>query len=225
MRIDQHSPADKPDTEEMKVIHKALRRELDLLGPVIAAVPADDRAAASAVAKHADLMLAMLHEHHESEDRYLWPLLHERLTLDDSLIDTMEEQHEALAKIIASVEPDLPEWAATATARLRDHLAARFRELATALREHLDLEEQRVLPLIREQLSVAEWKEPQKAAMRNLPGDFRSRMLLAGVVLEDATPVEHRWFLHEMPAPARLIWRVVGARLYTAHVRAVRLTG
>lgn len=128
----------------------------------------------------------------------------------------MEQQHEALAKIIASIEPDLPGWAATATADLRDHLAARFRELAAALGEHLDLEEK---------LSVAEWKEPQKAAMRNLPGDFRSRMLVAGVVLENATPGERRWFLHEMPAPARLIWRVAGARLYSAHVRAVRLTG
>ncbi|MET8146638.1 hypothetical protein ABZU32_40575 [Sphaerisporangium sp. NPDC005288] len=58
--------------------------------------------------------------------------------------------------------------------------------------------------------------------MKNLPSDFRSLMLLAGVVLEDATQVEHDWFLLEMPLPARPIWRLIGRRMYVKHTRAVR---
>jgi acyl-CoA thioester hydrolase len=89
--------------------------------------------------------------------------------------------------------------------------------------EHLDLEEGEVLPLIQEHLTVAEWKLPQAAAMKNLPSDFRSLMLLAGVVLEDATQVEHDWFLLEMPPPARPIWRLIGRRmLRQAHPRGAR---
>jgi len=222
VRSDPNAPAGKPDTDEMKVIHKAMRREFALLGDVIAAVPAGDRATATTVAGHADLMMAMLHEHHDSEDQYIWPLLHQRDSLDDALIDTMEQQHEALADAIASIEPDLHTWSAAAQPAVRDRLSARFAALSEALTEHLDLEEDKVLPLVREHLTVAEWKAPQAAAMRNGPSGLRPLMLLAGAVLEDATPAERRWFLHEMPPPARLIWRVVGVRMYAAHVRAVR---
>ncbi|GAA2915646.1 hypothetical protein Acy02nite_92320 [Actinoplanes cyaneus] len=220
--LDPNAPADKPQTDEMKVIHKALRREFELLGRVVAAVPAGDLATAATVARHAGLMLGMLHEHHDSEDTYIWPLLHQRDSLDDALIDTVERQHEAIAAAIGRIEPDLRTWSSEAQPAVRDALSARFTALSEALVQHLDLEEERVLPLIHEHLTVAEWKAPQVAAMRNGPKDFTSLMLLAGVVLEGASPAERRWFMREMPPPARLIWRIVGVRMYAAHVRAVR---
>lgn len=221
VRLNPDAPANVPDTDEMRVIHKALRREFRLLPTLVAGTSPGDGVTAAAVARHAQLMLAMLHEHHESEDRYIWPLLHRRVPQRDAVVDTMERQHESLAELIVSIEPELTSWGAAdepAGARLSERLA----KLAGLLDEHLDLEEDNVLPLVREHLTVPEWKAPQAAAMRNGPSDFRSLMILAGVVLEDATPAERRWFLHEMPAPARLIYQVVGTRIHAAHVRAVR---
>jgi hypothetical protein len=43
------------------------------------------------------------------------------------------------------------------------------------------------------------------------------------MVLEDATPRERAWFLGEMPAPARLLWQLMGARQYDAHARLIRI--
>lgn len=199
-----------------------LRREFRLIPSIIASVGAGDRVTAAAVTGHAQLMLGMLHEHHESEDQYIWPLLHQRVPDRDALVDTMEGQHEALAELIAAIEPGLPRWAATADTTLASMLSAHFRDLSGLLGDHLDQEEQTVLPLIREHLTVAEWKAPQAAAMKNGPTDFKSLMILAGVVLEDADPAERRWFLHEMPPPARVIWKLIGTRMYATRVRAVR---
>ncbi|GAA2899754.1 hypothetical protein Acy02nite_60990 [Actinoplanes cyaneus] len=218
------APADIPDTDEMKVIHKALRREFRLLAPIVATVSPGDQAASETVVRHAKLMLAMLHEHHESEDEYIWPLLHQRLPDRDAIIDTMQQQHETLAELIDQITAGLTRWAGVADPQTGAGLAKHLEELAALLDEHLDLEESNVLPLVREHLSVPEWKAPQAAAMKNLPSDFKSLMILAGVVLEDATPAERHWFLHEMPAPARAIYKMIGTRMYAANVRAVRAT-
>ncbi|MYR59712.1 hypothetical protein GTY54_26940 [Streptomyces sp. SID625] len=49
-------------------------------------------------------------------------------------------------------------------------------------------------------------------ALKNGPKTLAGKLNLAGMVLEDATPRQRAWFLGEMPAPARVLWRLVGAR-------------
>lgn len=222
MLINSDSPTDKPETDQMKVIHRAMRREFALLPPLVAAVPAGDTTRAGLLGAHARLMLGMLHEHHEAEDTLLWPLLRRRTPLQTQLVGTMETQHQALAGTITAVEPRLRSWTETAGATERDALAAGLRELDTALVEHLSLEEEAVLPLIHEHLTVREWLAPQKHAMKHGPRALTDKLLLCGVVLEDSTERERAWFLAEMPAPARALWRMIGARRYAEHRRAVR---
>ena len=104
---------------------------------------------------------------------------------------------------------DLPTDPAT-----RDRLAGGLRDLGAALTEHLDLEESAVLPLIHDHLTLSEWLAPQKHAMKNGPKSLSAKLTMAGLILQDATPPERAWFLHEMPPPARLLWRLIGARQY-----------
>ena len=78
VNIDPAAPEDQPETAQMLVIHRALRRELHLLPDVIEAVAAHDIRRAATVVEHALLVLTFLHEHHDAEDRLLWPLLRER---------------------------------------------------------------------------------------------------------------------------------------------------
>ncbi|GAA2528837.1 hemerythrin domain-containing protein [Winogradskya humida] len=222
MLINPDAPADKPETEQMTVIHQALRREFALLPELVAAVPAADTDRARVLARHLTLVLGMLHEHHEAEDDLLWPLLHQRVPMEDDLITTMETQHRSIADVIGVIEDGLPRWTATAGTAERDALAAALRRLDATLVEHLALEEKEVLPLIHENLTVAEWIAPQKHAMRHGPRDLSGKLLLAGIVLEGASPREQAWFRSEMPPPARVLWRLLGARRYAGHVRAVR---
>ena len=89
MMIDPSGPPDKPETAQMVVIHKAFRREFGLLPAEVGVVPAGDTQGAARIAAHAEMMIGTLHEHHDSEDQWLWPLLHERVPQRDPLIDTM----------------------------------------------------------------------------------------------------------------------------------------
>jgi hypothetical protein len=201
--INPDAPADRPETAQMVVIHRALRREFGML-PGLFAAPGDK----TLLTRHVRLLLGMLHEHHEAEDELLWPALHARAPLADDLITTMGRQHAAVAEAVGRVEREMDE--------------ASLKELHDVLVEHLDLEESTVLPLIHEHLTVDEWHAPQEHAMKHGPAGLTDKLLLAGLVLEDATPREQAWFLSEMPPPARLLWRLIGKRRYARRVRAIR---
>ncbi|SDL98414.1 Hemerythrin HHE cation binding domain-containing protein [Nonomuraea maritima] len=222
--IDPSAPRDKPETAQMKVIHKALRRELSLLPVLLSKVAAGDTGRAGVLAGHALLVLDMLHEHHEGEDALLWPLLRQRVPLEEQLVQTMEAQHEVVADLVEAIRSHLTDWSRAADARLRDRVTDFLLRLEAALEDHLDLEERAVLPLIHEHLTVPEWLAPQHAAMANGPAGLKAKLLLAGVVLEDATEREQAWFLRSMPPPARLMWRLLGRRMYADHTARIRTT-
>lgn len=222
MLINPDAPVDKPETQQMKVIHRAMRREFAQLPDLVGAVPAGGTDRARLIADHLGLVLGMLHEHHEAEDALIWPVLTARVPLEEELISVMEKQHHVIAEAADEVAAELPAWTADAAPATRDRLAEALRSLGRALTEHLDLEEGAVLPLVHEHLTVPEWRAPQKHAMKHGPRTLDGKLTLAGMVLEDATARERAWFLGEMPAPARLLWRLRGARRYEEHVRRVR---
>jgi branched-chain amino acid transport system permease protein len=222
MQIDPSAPGDKPETAQMVVVHKAMQREFGLLPDLVAATPAAGTTRARIVAEHMKLMCLFLDEHHGSEDRFLWPLLRQRAPMAAELVTTMEAQHQEVHHLLKAVEEDMTIWAEAAAAQVRDRLAGHLARLRDALTEHLDIEETAVLPLIHRYLTVPEWLAPQKAAGAALPRSFRIRMVLAGTILEDATPRERAWFLHELPAPVRPLWHLAGTRIYAAHTRTVR---
>ena len=47
-------------------------------------------------------------------------------------------------------------------------------------------------------------------------------LIFLGSLFEEATPAEKRRFLAELPAPARLIWRLLGDRTYRAYTEKLR---
>lgn len=206
----------------MVVIHNALRREFNLMPTLVAAVADSDSSRAATIAEHAQLSMRFLHEHHNSEDRLIWPILQERVPLEERLIELMKRQHQTVDDLIALLTPKLVAWSKTADTRTRELVAARLTELDAALDEHLVREETDVLPLIHDNLSVAEWNASEDDAVKNGPRRLRAKLLLAGMVLEDATPAEHAWFLSVMPPPARILWRVYGKASYRRYTQSIR---
>jgi hypothetical protein len=89
-----------------------------------------------------------------------------------------------------------------------------------ALLEHLDDEEEHILPLIAEHLTVAEWARLGERFAEEVP---RSKMLFfLGMILEDADPAERQAMMAYLPAPARFLWRTVGQRQYRRKVSKIR---
>jgi hypothetical protein len=107
----------------------------------------------------------------------------------------------------------LPRWRATASASDRDLLADLIAQASVALDEHLADEEREVCPLIEEHLTPAEWYAVGERGRQSIPKG-KMALVFVGAILEEASPDEKRRFLAELPAPARLLWRMTGDRVY-----------
>lgn len=210
-----------PAIWEMVVVHRVFRREFRLAPELVRQVAPGDTERAATLAVYLGEILAGLHHHHEAEDKLLWPVLLRRVQLESILIRTMEEQHERVADHISVLEELLPAWRAEADADRRDRLADTLTLLHDELLVHLDQEEERILPLVAEHLTKAEWDTLSEYARAQLPKD---RLLInLGALLEDATPWEREAFLRLMPMAARVLWGLVGQRQYRRECQKVRL--
>ena len=209
------------DTREMVVIHRVFRRELALLPRLIRGVADGDTARAARISEHLVDITTGLTTHHTGEDELLWPLLLQRVTLEADLVRRMEAQHEAVHERIGATQQMAVRWAEHADVPSRDELATAVDQMHAALVEHLDDEEQLMLPIIAEQLTQAEWDALGEHGRASLPRGRKS-LLFLGSILEDATEEERAEFLARIPLPGRLMWRLAGRRAYAREIQQLR---
>src|SRR5262249_36871464 len=114
---------ERPDTQEMVIIHRVFRREFRIAAELVRATGTGDRERAAHLAGHLTFLLDTLHPHHSGEDDLLWPKLLERSDPDIQLINRMQAQHQDVAEAIHAIEDAMPQWTVTADAASRDRLA------------------------------------------------------------------------------------------------------
>ena len=153
----------------------------------------------------------------------LWPRLLDRVSVHGELVHRMQEQHERIGEYLERIESLLPVWGKTAAPSERDVLAATFSDASVVVEEHLDEEEREILPLVAAHLTGAEWDELGERMHASMPRDRMLKFL--GMVLEEATPEEHRQTMSALPLRARVLWRLLGRRKYLGIVRSGRGTG
>ncbi len=125
-----------------------------------------------------------------------------------------------MAGLLAQVQNLLSTWRTTGNPVTGRLLAERSEQLSEALDEHLAEEEKRVLPLVEEHLSVAEWEQVGERGFADTP---KNRLLFfLGAALEEATPAERADFLPHVPLPGRIAYRLMGQRQYCRHVAVLR---
>nr|BEK62866.1 hypothetical protein KPHV_00930 [Kitasatospora purpeofusca] len=208
------------DPQEMVVLHRVFRREIPLLADLIEAATPGDRRRTAVLADHLDLVLGALGEHHEGEDVLLWPKLRERAAPGDAVVARMADQHEAIARALATVTELAHRWRTGADGDTARNLAEVLRTLDRHAADHMDDEEEHLLPLMADHITPREWTEVGERGRRSVP---KAKLLVfLGAILEDATAQERRLFLSQMPAPARVLWRTLGTRLYDRTVTRVR---
>ena len=130
------------------------------------------------------------------EDEDLWPALRRHLetTEDQGEVDRMIDEHRDLLAAIEAVDLALDEGG-----NPDQGLAG----LGHALRDHLDHEERRVLPLLQHHMSRAEWQAFLRTERRRTP--LRDRPDFLGWVLDEASPQDTNAVLSELPPPGRLV--------------------
>ncbi|MBK1789233.1 hemerythrin domain-containing protein [Prauserella cavernicola] len=204
------------DSRDMIGVHDAMRREFGDLPALIAGVPAGDADGTAVVAGHVLMMVDFLHAHHTSEDDHVWPRLRERCPDDvEPLIETMDRQHAFIDGELEALAAGGRRWQASADATDRDAVAAVAERLLPPLYEHLELEEERVLPLIDRHLTEREWKATAEASLGKVT--FARRLLMLGMALHGASEEQAQLLRAAVPAVVWHAGRPLGTRLYRTH--------
>lgn len=194
------------DTRDMVTVHRFLRREFRLVPGVVGRVDDGDVRRAATVADHLDLMTGILHYHHTAEDDCLWPLLLERVA------------DELLQEIGAVV----PRWRTSAGAAERDRLVAQLSELSAGLDEHMEAEEDHILPLAARTVSLREWEAIGEAASAH--HDRAVLPLLLGMIQYEGDPEVVAEMLAKAPRLVRAVAPMLSRRAFRRYALALHGT-
>jgi iron-sulfur cluster repair protein YtfE (RIC family) len=186
------------DFTMMYVTHDAFRRDLGRF----TAASAAGTAHAPGVRAGWENFKAQLLLHHSVEDTHLWPRVR-RATAGRpaglALLDEMEAEHAQIDPLLAAVDDAL----AGSASSLAGHVA----ELASALEWHLRHEEESALPLIQSVCTPADWRA-FAGAMRRRQG-IKGAAIYVPWILDGAAPDGQRRFLAALPAPVRVMSRLL----------------
>lgn len=211
------------DTREMVLIHTFVRREFRLAAGVVRRVAPGDRRRAEQVAAHVRFLAEFLHHHHTIEDELLWPVLLGRVPDELApVVHLMESQHHGLDALLGELEDVLQQWCASTSPDDRERLAALLDEVYVHLVEHLDAEEQRLLPIAARALTQQEWDRMGEEGRRRSPR--ADGPLVLGMFAYEGDPEVFAGMLSDVPAPVRavLLWRA--HRVFRRHALLIHGT-
>jgi hypothetical protein len=206
----------------MALIHRIFRHSFAELARLVTEVPVADTTRVAAVAGHVGFTVDGLVAHHTTEDELVWPLLLERAGPSAAVVERMEAQHQGLHLGLEEVRRRAEAWRADPSPASASALSAAIGDLLGLLTEHLDEEERDVVPLIAEHLSLAEWDRMGQAAFAKFTP--AQRFTATGQMLEVASPAEAAAMLAPLPAPVKLLWRLIGKRRYRRYAATFRGT-
>jgi hemerythrin-like domain-containing protein len=193
-----------------KVIHAAVRRDLARLGGALDAVSDGDRKRAADLGRAWRNLRDQLHHHHEQEDTILFPVT-VHLGIDPALVETLEAEHQAMARALAEIDTGMGSYSTSASAADAADAADAVRRATTVVEQHLVHEEEELEPLVRPHLESTEWKAAMRQ-IRKLPP--RQAGWFFAWVEDGASPEARQVLAEEVPAPVRLVLGRVFGRGY-----------
>lgn len=149
--------------DELLWVHRMVRRDLDKVRGIAAAVNGDAssgeiRDGVEALKTNGPLWklkvnclhyCAFVHGHHNAEDAMLFPRLRASNPELDSVLDRLEADHRKVSDLLDEVEGAANDLRGEIAAAQRARLAGALEELARHLLEHLDFEEESLAEAMR----------------------------------------------------------------------------
>ncbi len=200
-----------------RVVHAAVRRDLERLDRALEAAQDGDTARAADLQRAYANLHAELKRHHEQEDLYVFPAL-TRLGVDTALLEDMDGEHQAMADALDTMATAMQRYADTAAAA--DAAAARASLGATraVVERHLAHEEGELEPLMHPHAESEEWKAAEKA-LRTSPPTTTGRFF---AWITDGMDPESRAYLRStVPGPVVTVFSRVFGRRYHREVAPV----
>jgi hemerythrin-like domain-containing protein len=200
-----------------RLIHAAVRRDLDRLAAALSSFPAGDQARAGDLERAYANLRRQLTKHHEDEDAHIWPML-STMGVRPELLGAMEAEHSAMADALADTGEAMTTLARSGSAA--DATAAHASVVRTreVVDRHLDHEEAELEPELLPYVEGPEWKAVEKK-LRSQPPGVAGRFF---AWLTDGMSDEHRAFLRRtVPAPVVAVLIRLFGRQYTREVAPV----
>jgi hemerythrin-like domain-containing protein len=207
------------ETGDMRAVHKALLAAFDAADGLVAAAGTDSAKVAT-VATFFENVLEFLHVHHEGEDDLLYPKIVKRCTEHATLLEQIDKEHALLNEPMATARGAIAAWAAGPTADTGAVVATSLDIVEGALRPHLRIEEDLVLPIASAHISPEEWGELPAHSMQAFSGD--KIWLPFGLILEQLTDEQRGGMLAHLPEPVHQVWEKDWSPAFTGFMSELR---
>ena len=207
------------DASGMADIHRMFRAGFSEAPTLVGRVADNDAAQADIVGDHLQLLSTALHGHHEGEDTLLWGRLEDRAPSCATHVARMKTQHAEMLVHLTELNASLPTWRATGRATDAAAVTAALAGVNAALAVHLPDEESNIVPVMETVLIPPEIEELSEHGRKSTP---RGKMFIQlGAILDAQPDGGVAWQRKSLPAPVRLIWRIVGKPKYARYRAAL----
>jgi hemerythrin-like domain-containing protein len=200
-----------------RVIHEAVRRDLARLERALAAAQDGDVARAQQLERAYANLHRELTQHHEGEDRIIFPYL-AGVGVPPALLTAMDDEHHDMADALRHTREAMSSYATSGSAAHAEGARASVVHTREVVDRHLDHEERELEPLIAPHMESPEWKGVEK---RLRPTSLRlSGSFLAWI--QDGMSNEGRSYLRgTIPPPVLAVLGRVAGRAYHRDVAPV----
>ena len=198
-----------------KVIHGAVRRDLDRFVDALETFRPGDNERAQGLVRAWDNFDHQLVDHHEGEHEIAWPAL-EALAVPRATIEQMDAEHAAMA---AALEQARVLMHRLPTEPVREETLAALERLREVTVTHLDHEEREMEPVYLAKQDTPEVKEMGKKFARR-SGPVQGGVFFAWV-LDGCSPAERAALQESLPRPVLMILTGLFGRSYRRHIAPV----
>jgi hypothetical protein len=209
------------DASGMAEIHRMFRAGFGEGPTLVTGVAVNDAAHADVVGDHLAMLSTSLHAHHEGEDTLVWDRLKTRAPSCAAHVERMKEQHAQMLTHLQALDASLPAWRASGRAADAASVVSALDGINAALAVHLPDEETNVVPVMETALTQAEVDGLSEHGRKATPKG--KTFIQLGAILAAQPDGGDAWLRTHLPAPVRMVWRLVGKSKYARH-RSV-LTG
>ena len=208
------------DTRDMVALHAALARALGDARGQIASVSDGDAERARRIADYLGEVFWLIHAHHDGEDELLYPLLAQRVPDGQETFSKMDAQHLAVSSSIETAGRAAEQFGSSAALIDGRNAAGACEALLTVMTEHVNDEEETVLPIAARVIAPPEWGAMPAHALSRYPGD---RVWLPfGLAFEGMPGDIREGMLEHLPPPVSAMWLGGGSDAFATEMAAIR---
>ena len=200
-----------------KVIHAAIRRDLERFERALDSFPAGDSDRAESLGKAWDNFNDELTAHHTGEHEIAWPAL-EQVGVSRATLDQMDSEHETMAAALGEAHGAIAALRMKPGSEEVTVALSAIQQLRKVTVDHLDHEEQEIEPIYLEQHDSPPIKEMGKQFAK--AGPSKAGPFMAWIA-DGASPEMQQGLRENVPRPVVAVMAGVFGRSYRKNVAPV----